>query len=200
MRYHIIALAVLACLLFYLVNSATDDDSSGNINNLSLEGSRINQAFDYYMTSVDSTRFSVDGVSDYRLQADRIVHYPSPEFAIIDAPRLVIYAEQTGPWFLSAAFGTIYGTNYGTIGPNAERNEERLELSENVVVRHTDSMGQIHNIYTDELTIYLGSRYLSTKSEVLLESMNHEINSLGMTADLTTKHITFLSNVRGRYD
>lgn len=189
MRNRTIVLTILACFLFYLVNSVTED---GNEDALSLEGSRINQSFDYYMTMVDSTQFNAAGASDYRLQAERIVHYPSPEYAVLDSPRLVIYQGQTGPWFLSAA--------YGTIRQDIERGEESLELSENVVVQHTDNEGRTHNIYTDELTIYLGSRFLTTESEILLESSNLEISSLGMTADLNSKHITFLSQVRGRYD
>lgn len=187
MRYHTIVLAVLACMLFFLLISETDD-----ISFTSLEGSRVNQAFDYYMTTVDSTSFSPQGESEYRLQADRIVHYPSPEYATIDAPRLVIYEGQAGPWFLSAA--------YGTIEQDRERSEDRLDLSENVIVQHTDAQGQVYKIFTDKLTIYLDSSYLITDSEVLLESTNREISSLGMTADLTTKHITFLSQVRGRYE
>ena len=189
MRNHTFILIVLAGFLFYLVNSATDDNTNSEPG---IEGSRIDQDFDYYMTSVDSTQFNITGASDYRLQADRIVHYPSPEYAIIDSPRLVFYEGQTGPWFLSAA--------YGTITQDALRGEESLKLTDNVVVQHTDSEGRTHHIYTDTLTIYLNSRYLTTDSEILLESTNLEISSLGMTAALSTKHITFLSNVRGRYD
>ena len=187
MRYHTIVLAVLACLLFFLLISETDDISFS-----SLEGSRVDQNFDYYLTSVDSTQFSPQGESEYRLQAERIVHYPSPEYATIDSPRLIIYQSQQGPWFLSAA--------YGTIEQDLERSEERLDLSDNVIVQHTDANGQTYNIYTDELTIYLDSSYLTTNTEVLFQSSNQEISSLGMNADLTTKHITFLNNVRGRYE
>ena len=187
MRYHTIALAVLASLLFFLLISETDD-----INFSSLEGNRVNQTFDYYLTTVDSTSFNSSGGSEYRLQAERIVHYPSPEYATIDSPRLIIHLSLEGPWFLSAA--------YGTIEHDLERAEDRLDLLGNVIVLHTDATGQTYNIYTDELTIYLDSKYLTTETEVLFQSMNREISSLGMTADLTTKHITFLNNVKGRYE
>lgn len=187
MRYHTIGLAILATLLFFLVISETDDISFSSI-----KGSRVNQTFDYYLSTVDSTNFNADGESNYRLQAERIVHYPSPEYATIDAPRLVIYESQEGPWFLSAA--------YGTIEKDLERLEDKLDLSENVIVQHTNADGQLINIYTNELTIYLESNYLTTETEVLFQSMNREISSLGMTADLSTKHLTFLNNVRGRYE
>jgi lipopolysaccharide export system protein LptC len=187
MRYHTIALAALICLLFLLLNAETDDISFS-----SLEGSRVDQAFDYYLTTVDSTRFSSTGESQYRLQAQRIVHYPYPEYATVEAPQLVIYEEQSGPWFLSAA--------YGTIQQDIERAEERIDLSDNVLVQHTDASGQTYNIYTEQLSIYPASKYLGTEAEVLFESINREITSLGMTADLTNKHITFLSDVRGRYE
>ena len=146
MRYHTLGLAVLATLLFFLLISETDD-----ISFTSIEGSRVNQAFDYYLTTVDSTNFNADGESEYRLQAERIVHYPSPEYATIDSPRLVIFESQEGPWFLSAA--------YGTIEKDLERSEDKLDLSENVIVQHTDAEGQTFNIYTNELTIYLDSNY-----------------------------------------
>jgi len=187
MRYHTIALVILACILFLPLNSETDDLSFSGI-----EGSRVDQAFDYYLTTVDSTRFSAGGESEYRLQAERIVHYPYPEYASVDSPRLIIYESQSGPWFLSAA--------YGTIQQDPERDEERIDLSENVLVQHTDLTGQTYNIYTDQLTIYPASKYLSTEAEVLFESVNREISSQGMSAELITKHITFLNNVRGRYE
>ena len=187
MRYHTISLAVLVSLLFFLLISETND-----INFYSVEGSNINQAYDYYLTTADSTSFNSNGRSEYRLQAERIVHYPSPEYAKIDSPRLTTYQSQEGPWFLSAA--------YGTIGQDPKRTEDRLDLSENVIVQHTDSDGQTYNIYTDELTVYLDSKFLTTEAEVLFQSMNQEISSLGMTVDLTTKHITFLTNVKGRYE
>ncbi len=187
MRYHIIALVVFFSLLFYLLDYSTEDSLESII-----EGSRVNQEFDYYMTSVDSTRFSHAKGAEFRLQADRVVHYPSPETTTIEAPRLTMFQNQTSPWLLSAS--------YGRIEQDLERNEEKLELSENVVVQHTDTEGNIHNIYTEELTIFLNSQYLSTESDVLLESENTTISSQGMTADLINKHIIFLTNARGRYD
>ena len=69
-----------------------------------------------------------------------------------------------------------------------------------MIVQHTDAQGQVYKIFTEELTIYLDSSFLITDSEVMLESTNRQISSLGMTADLTTKHITFLSEVKGRYE
>lgn len=187
MRYRNIALIALFVLLFYLLNTATDETEENTV-----AGSRVEQDFDYFMSVVDSTRFNADGESQYRLQADRITHYPSPELTTIETPRLVFYADETGPWFLSAA--------YGTIEQDMERAEDKLELSDNVVVQHTDIGGETHNIYTDALTIYLDSRFLTTDQNVLMESGNREISSQGMTADLINKHITFLGNVEGRYE
>lgn len=187
MRNRSLILFALFVLLFFLLNSATDDPDD-----IRIAGSRVNQEFDYFMTSVDSTRFDASGDSQYRLQADRILHYPSPELTTIETPRLIFYADETGPWFLSAA--------YGTIETDLVRAEDKLELTENVIVQHTDSSGETHNIYTEALTIYLDSRFISTERDVLMESGSREISSQGMTADLFSKHITFLGNVTGRYD
>ncbi len=180
-------LIVSFIVLFYLFNSATDETPDTGVS-----GSRVDQNFDYYMSVVDSTRFSAEGSSLYRLQAERILHYPEPELTSIETPRLIFYADEAGPWFLSAA--------YGTIQQDAERAEDKLELSENVIVQHTDNRGETHNIYTEALTIYLDSRILTTDQDVLMESGNREISSQGMTADLFSKHLTFLGNVQGRYD
>ncbi|MAM71278.1 MAG: LPS export ABC transporter periplasmic protein LptC [Gammaproteobacteria bacterium] len=187
MRPRSLLLLALFFVLFYLLNTATEEPADPVIT-----GSRFEQEFDYYMSTVDSTRFNAEGESRYRLQAERIVHFPSPELTTIDAPQLVIYEGQSGPWFLSAA--------YGTIEQDLERAEEKLELSENVLVQHTDNNGETYSIYTEALTIYLDSRYLITESDVLMETENREISSQGMTADLMTKHLTFLGNVRGRYE
>jgi lipopolysaccharide export system protein LptC len=180
-------LIVSFIVLFYLFYSAMDETADSV-----LSGSPVDQNFDYYMSVIDSTRFSADGNSLYRLQAERIQHYPQPELTSIEMPRLIFYVDEAGPWFLSAA--------YGTIQQDAQRAEDKLELSENVIVQHTDNRGETHNIYTEALTIYLDSRILTTDQDVLMESSNREISSQGMTADLFGKHLTFLGNVQGRYD
>lgn len=188
MRNHLTALLLLFIVLFYLWNSATTENDDESM----LEGSSIDQEFDYFMTGVDSTSFAADGASQYRLLAERIVHYPDPEYATLDSPRLVIYELGANPWLLSAS--------YGRIEHDPERDEEMLQLSEDVVIQHTDNNGQEQNIYTQDLTIYLDSRFLSTQSTVRLESGNRVISSTGMTADLNDRHLTFLGDVQGRYN
>ena len=71
MRNHTFILIVLAGFLFYLVNSATDDNTNSEPG---IEGSRIDQDFDYYMTSVDSTQFNI---TDCRQTGSCIIHRPN---------------------------------------------------------------------------------------------------------------------------
>ena len=188
MRYHILAAAVLFVFLLFLFNSATrnpeQEPGAAELN--------LAQDYDYFMASVDSTHFNLDGEPRYRIQAKRITHFPDPDYTVIDTPNFVIYQGQEPPWFITS--------RKGTMDTDPLLNQEKVELSDNVVVHRVDSSGREVDIYTEFLTVYPDSSNLSTDRDVRIESAGGRISSTGMTADLAANRIKLLANVRGSYE
>lgn len=181
-------LALLFCALIYLLLTATDEEA-GSI----IDGElALSQDFDYYMTGVDRTHFGADGEPEYRIRAERFTHYPEPDHILVEEPDVVVYRTGENPWQISADGGRIEN--------DPVRQENRVEFSDNVIVRHTDPQGREIIIYTEFLTVYPDSRFLETDREVTIQGEGLIQRSSGMTADLNNERITLLSNVRGQYE
>ena len=188
MRYHIIAVLILSLALGYLIFSATENEIDINSTRIDLS----EEEFDYYMNNFDSMTFTQTGVQQYRVQAERMTHYPTPDIALLDNPDFVVYQQQEPPWYISSETARI--------DKDQTRNEQRVELIDNVVIHRVDNTGREINIYTEFLTVYPDSKTLHTDRDVLMLSQGSEVTSTGMKGNLMTNHIELLENVRAYYE
>ncbi len=187
MRVHLIYIAILAGLLIYMLNTATDDTAP-----LPEDALRLDEEYDYFLTGVDSTHFGLDAQPRYRLRATRATHYPDPDFAILEAPDVVIFQEEAPPWYITAQSARIDN--------DPEDDRDRVRLDRDVVLTHRDPSGETLNIHTESLTLYPALRKAMTDLPVRIVSSKAEINSLGMVADINDNTVELLANVRGRYE
>jgi len=88
----------------------------------------------------------------------------------------------------------------GSIEFDSTKNQDRLELNENVTINGLTADGRAISIYTDTLTIYPEDKLLSTQSTVLFESEGFRSTSLGITADLSANIFRQLADGQFRYD
>jgi LPS export ABC transporter protein LptC len=187
MRAHLLFVLLLAGLLVYMLNTATDDGTS-----VPEDALRLDEDYDYFLTEVDSTHFSLDGAARYRLQATRVTHFPDPDFAIVEEPDVMIFQETALPWHITAQTARI---------DNDPKNDmDRVQLDHHVVLTHRDPGGETLNILTESLTLYPSSRRAMTEQPVQIISSRAEMTSLGMVADLQQNTVELLANVRGRYE
>ncbi len=174
LRPHLLAILVLGMIIYYLFDSATDEEilDFDKLQGLS------EQEYDYFMGEVDSIHYTPEGRADYRFRASRVTHYPNPKFSIIESPRFVIYREDYSAWRINSTRGRV------DLEPDSNR--ERLVLSENVIIDGITAAGRPVNIITDSLIFYPSEKSISTDSEVILESEGFYSTSQGLTADLVT--------------
>lgn len=188
LRFHLAGIIFLGFIMLYLLDSATEDEIL-NINSLLDIGE---QEYDYFMANVDSIHYQANGRADYRFQAQRVTHYPNPEYSDIDQPSFLIYREDNTNWQVNSVSGRV------DLDP--DRNQERLVLNENVIINGVTADGTQVNIYTDTLTIYPEEKRLHSDSDVLFESDGMMSSSTGFNADLNTNVIHQLANGQMQYD
>lgn len=187
LRPHLAAILVLGIIMYYLFDTATDQE----VVDISRLLGMSTQDYDYFMADVDSIRYTPAGLAEYRFRANRVTHFPNPEFSIVESPRFVIYREDGSAWRIDS--------NTGRIETDAE-NRERLILSENVIISGMTADGRPVNITTESLTVYPDSRMLSTDSEVTVESEGFFSTSQGLSADLDTNVIRQFANGQMHYE
>ena len=188
LRLHIAGIIFLGIIMLFLLDSATEDEIL-DFNSLLNIGE---QEYDYFMANVDSIHYTTNGRADYRLQAQRMTHYPNPEYSDIDQPSFLIYKEDNTNWQVNS--------DSGRIEIDVDRNQERLVLNDNVIINGVTADGTQVNIYTDTLTIYPDEKSLHSDSVVLFESDGMVSSSTGFSADLNTNIIQQLANGQMQYD
>ena len=187
-RFHLAGIIFLGIIMLYLLDSATENEIL-SISSLLDIGE---QEYDYFMANVDSIHYQSNGRADYRFQAQRVTHYPNPEYSDIDQPSFLIYREDNTNWLVNSVSGRV--------DMDPDRNQERLVLNENVIINGVTADGTQVNIYTDTLTIYPEEKSLHSDSDVLFESDGMMSSSTGFNADLNTNVIQQLANGKIEYD
>ena len=147
--------------------------------------------YDYYIQDMQSTHFDSMGQAVSRLQAERVTHYPEGDRAELQAPGFAAFGAVSKAWQVSAATGTL--------SPDAERGEERLELGGEVVLTKPLARGDNLEVRTAALTVYTGSEEALTTAAVTLSTRNTQTVGTGMRTLLAQEKIE-LNNVRGTHD
>ncbi|WP_086929956.1 LPS export ABC transporter periplasmic protein LptC [Agarilytica rhodophyticola] len=141
-----------------------------------------------------TTHFQDDGGLSYTFDAVKLEHYRTQDedeaqeiFTLIDKPQLVFYQDKE-PWLVLANKGKITSLN------------ERIELWNNVVVKHTDADGITTTITTQRLNVDPIGKVAETAEAVKINSDSVEIKGTGLHADFVAQKLKLLSKVRGLYD
>src|SRR5690606_41547524 len=108
---------------------------------------------------MDSSSFAADGSLLYQLQAERLTHFPHPEYALLDTPYFIVYQEEDAePWHIWA--------KRAHIDTDPVRQAQRMQLMDDVRIMRQDEQGREMNIYTEILTIYPDSREANTEQDI----------------------------------
>jgi lipopolysaccharide export system protein LptC len=178
-------LVISTVLLLWLIGKANRDDGGAD-NGPALP---TGQDYDYYLSSVQSTRFGPTGQTVYHLVATRVTHYPDTDLAIMEAPRLTYFEASRAPWTVTAVEGRL--------SPDAGRNEERLDLVGDVVLRQAGASGTVVEMQTAALTIFPVSEEALTDAAVTLLATGTRLESIGLHAELASEKIELLNAVKG---
>lgn len=165
---------------------------------------------DAYATKITLTEFDDQGHIKDHLYADNAFHYIN-DVTKFTKPKAILYktddaeasndvsvagmmtmqapSAQTPPWVISANNGKLYD------------NGNVLDLWGNVHVEQAKGKdNDATTLITSKLTYYPKSRTATTEEPVkIIQSNGNQIDAVGMDANLATGEITFLSDMRGRY-
>lgn len=188
LRYHVLAIIVLSVIVYYLLSFATDEESL----DISVLLEMQDQGYDYFMSDVDSTHYTLSGEADYLLKARRVTHFPNPEYSLMESPHFLLFQPDNSTWEIRS--------QNGRVDRDYENNRQRLTLNDNVIISGISAEGRPLNIYTDSLTLYPEEKSMNTESDVLFESDGFSSTSIGFTANLATNVIRQLANGRFTYE
>ena len=187
MRSRLFVFVIISVCMALLLNYATDESVTLTTSTVAPE-----QNFDYFIGDIDSMQYDKEGLSQYRFQAKRSTHYPQPDHTVLEQPYFTLYQGEESPWHISAESGRIE--------KDVVLDQEKVELTGNVVIHLIDSEGVAIDIYTDFLLIYPSTKKVSTDREVLIKSPGVEMSATGMRADLNQElSIELLADFKGSY-
>lgn len=150
------------------------------------------QDFDYYITGMSNTRFDETGKLEYKLEATRATHYPDTNRAEMNDPHFFYFKTEAKPWEVTAATGIL--------SIDAARNEDRLELHDDVVVRREMNDGSFLVASTERLDVFPDSEEIYTEAPVTLEASGSHLQSTGMRAFFNEEKIELETAVKGFHE
>ena len=150
--------------------------------------------FSAYSEGINTILYDSQGNINYTLQAERQVHY-NDDSTELEKPFIRLYQNGDSRWNIAAKLGRISAaetTDDGIL--------EKIELLGDVQVYSLDKFGNKTLMSTEFLTLNPKSEILETDQPVSVVTSAFQLSSIGMIAKLRTDEITFLRQIRGRYE
>jgi lipopolysaccharide export system protein LptC len=143
---------------------------------------------DYSFTGFVASQMNPHGDLEDTLSAERVVHYPDREAAVLTGPRLDFYENARRTWGIIARSGVV------------NEKDRSVWLSGEVRVAYAgEASEQGFDLYTEELRVWPGERRAETDKPVRIVQQSGVIDSVGLRADLGSRRLFLLSQVRATY-
>jgi LPS export ABC transporter protein LptC len=152
--------------------------------------SPLDEDYDYYIADMRATRFGSDGQAVSELQAERVTHFPDDR-AELETPAFKSFAGENDEWQASAQAGTLV--------PDPERGEDRLELMGAVQLYKPLEAGNFADLRTTTLTVFIDSEEASSTAPYTLQMRGSRMDGVGMSARLPENYFQ-LDNGKGTHD
>jgi LPS export ABC transporter protein LptC len=148
--------------------------------------------FDAYSNGVTTVLYDVDGSIEYTLEANEQIHYLDNSTQLLN-PYVRLYQGSGARWNIVARSGRI-------LAAEASDRIARLDLSDDVELFQSDDAGNRMTLQTSFLSIFPNTETMQTDREVLMTTNTLIQTAVGMHADLQQDTLTFLAQVKGRYE
>ena len=185
----IIVPGLIATALFVGINSL---DTLRNEADAPITSSSLD--FSAYSEGINTILYDSQGNINYTLQAKRQVHY-NDDSTELEKPFIRLYQDGDSRWNIAAKLGRIPAAE-----TTADGTLEKIELLGDVQVYSLDKFGNKTLMSTEFLTLNPKSEILETDQPVSVVTSALQLSSIGMIAKLRTDEITFLRQIRGRYE
>jgi LPS export ABC transporter protein LptC len=142
----------------------------------------------YYLREVDVDEFGEDGGLRLRLRAAEASETPGSGAIEARTVKLDYLALPGQAWQLEAASGTV------------QQDRKQVQLAGDVTMTgHRDGQPGRAIVRTDRMTLDLETHRALTTSPVTVSFGRHELNALGMLADLKAETLQLESSVNGQF-
>jgi LPS export ABC transporter protein LptC len=185
----IIVPGVIAIALFVGINTF---DTLRNETDAPVTSSCLD--FSAYSEGINTILYDSQGNINYTLQAERQVHY-NDDSTELEKPFIRLYQDGDSRWNIVANSGKIFAAE-----TTADGALEKIELLGDVQVYSLDKFGNKTLMSTEFLTLNPESEILETDQPVSVVTPALQLSSIGIIAKLRTDEITFLREIRGRYE
>jgi LPS export ABC transporter protein LptC len=148
--------------------------------------------YDAYATGVTSILYNAAGRIEYTLDAAQQVHYLD-NTTELQSPLVRLYQPSGALWNIIASSGRIHAAENGDA-------IQRLDLQNGVELFQIDELGRRMSLTTELLSVFPDTQSMSTDREVTMITDSLQQTATGMRADLQQDQLTFLGQVRGRYE
>ncbi|ABM04593.1 hypothetical protein DUF1239 [Psychromonas ingrahamii 37] len=145
----------------------------------------------YIATDINSTHFNKTGFLDYKIFADKATNFNEDELTNFKKPKVIVYThndqtDTTTIWQITSAVGALY-------------QQDKLVLSKNVLVKNLSLDQLVQTIKTEQLTLFLDKKELSSDLLVTLEGPQIHQQGVGMWASLVTEEVIIKDQIKAVY-
>ncbi len=158
----------------------------------------LTQGPDYFMYGTVSTLMDETGEPRHRLQTAYLAHFSQTNQTELTEAHLTFHQRDGSLWVIKANRGTVF------------QETEQIQLAGDVVIerppqdtvvpeRAQDILSAGIKIKTDRLHIDPNGQIAQTEDPVTISAEDARVNAVGMKANLQTKTVELLANVRGIY-
>ncbi|MGB5444842.1 MAG: LPS export ABC transporter periplasmic protein LptC [Psychromonas sp.] len=145
----------------------------------------------YIATDINSIHFDTTGFLDHKISADKATNFNEDEQTNFIKPKLIVYIQNEQPetttiWQITSEEAVLHQQN-------------RLVLSKNVLVKNLSLDQFIETMETQELTIYLDKKELTSDLLVTWKGPLMQQQGVGMWASLVTEELTMKEQIKAVY-
>lgn len=148
--------------------------------------------YDAFSSGISTVLYDIEGNIEYTLEAQEQIHYLD-NTTHLSNPYVRLYQGSGARWNIVARSGRIFAAD------QSDR-INRLDLSDEVELFQNDDAGNTMTLSTSFLSLFPNTETMQTDREVLMTTNTLRQTAIGMHADLQQDTLTFLTQVKGRYE
>ncbi len=137
----------------------------------------------YRAVNLNSKLYDDNGRLSHQVEAQSMEHFQPLGFMVFEYPLYTVYLEESAPWKVTAEEGTLYENN-------------RIQLERNVKIVNMNNADYVQQISTDYIEINLNDKTLTSDSVVVISGDSFNVQSIGITGNLTTQQYKLTENVQ----
>ncbi len=173
---------ICAAVLYLWVNNHPGKSDS------QVENAEIENTPDLYITDMDLTRYSIDGIANMHTKADTFSYYEEEGEGLLSWPHVILIDDEIETWKIESRRAVIH-------------DNEDIEFFTDVVAKKMDAV-PILIVNSDYIKYSNSTNFISTQTPVEITQGKQVVNAIGMTVNLnqTEPVIDLLTEVTFSYE